>query len=108
MIKHLYISIDEAIVNAKDLKIRDCLKSQKAKGYEVLPLECCSNFDYTTGCKGHETEEECDRYEAICKIAETICKEESTCEKACGINMNCKAYQKAREIYEEIQRREEK
>lgn len=105
MVEHFYINIDEAIANAEDLKIRDCLKSQKAKGYEVLPLECCNNFDFKQGCKGHETEEECDRYEAICKIAETICKEESTCEKVCGINMNCKPYQEAREIYE---RREER
>lgn len=113
MITHCCMSIDGAIVNAKDLKgcimvdnhilntvkeIRDCLKTQKAKGYEVLPMGYCSNFDYKTGCKGHETKEECKRYEAICK-------EQNTCKQECGVNMNCKAYQEAREIYE---RREKK
>jgi len=30
----------------------DCL----AKGWRVIPYGDCDNFDYKTGCKGHESE----------------------------------------------------
>jgi hypothetical protein len=32
--------------------LMDCL----AKGWEVIPMGECDNFDYKTGCKGHKTE----------------------------------------------------
>lgn len=72
MIYHTCMSIDGAILNAKTLKgcitvdgrtletvkeIRDFMKGELAKGRCVLPLCKCSNFDYKTGCKGHEKPE---------------------------------------------------
>jgi hypothetical protein len=66
------MSIEGAILNAKYLKgtitvdgrtlqtvkeIRDVMKGELAKGHKVLPMCRCSNFDYQTGCKGHERPE---------------------------------------------------
>lgn len=67
---HCCLSIEGAIKNAKDLKgcitldngqvlmtvkeIRDFMKFQLAMGRRVLPCGDCDNFDYQTGCKGHE------------------------------------------------------
>ena len=82
MINHICMNIDGAIRNAKDLKgcvtvegctlntvaeIREWLNSQKAKGRRVLPFGYCKGFDFVKGCPGHETREECDEHEAICK-----------------------------------------
>ena len=72
MIVHTCMSIEGAIINAKYLKgaitvdgytlqtvkeIRDLMKGELAKGRKVLPMCRCSNFDYQTGCKGHERPE---------------------------------------------------
>lgn len=72
MIIHTCMSIEGAIINAKYLKgaitvdgytlqtvkeIRDFMKGELAKGRRVLPMCRCSNFDYQTGCKGHERPE---------------------------------------------------
>ena len=72
MIVHTCMSIEGAIINAKYLKgaltvdgytlqtvkeIRDFMKGELAKGRKVLPMCRCSNFDYQTGCKGHERPE---------------------------------------------------
>lgn len=72
MIRHLCMSIEGAILNAKDLKgcitvgektlntvkkIRDYMRGQLALGRRVLPMCGCSNFDYQTGCKGHDKPE---------------------------------------------------
>lgn len=72
MIIHTCMSIEGAIINAKYLKgaitvdgytlqtvkeIRDFMKGELAKGHKVLPMCRCSNFDYQTGCKGHERPE---------------------------------------------------
>ena len=72
MIQHCCMSIEGAIRNAKMLKgcitvdgytlqtvkeIRDFMKGELAKGRRVLPMCRCSNFDYQTGCKGHERSE---------------------------------------------------
>ena len=72
MIVHTCMSIEGAIINAKYLKgaitvdgytlktvkeIRDFMKGELAKGRRVLPMCRCSNFDYQTGCKGHECPE---------------------------------------------------
>lgn len=72
MIYHTCMSIEGAILNAKTLKgcitvdgytlqtvkeIRDFMKGELAKGRTVLPMCRCSNFDYQTGCKGHERPE---------------------------------------------------
>ena len=35
-------------------EIRDFMKLQLAMGRRVLPCGDCDNFDYQTGCKGHE------------------------------------------------------
>lgn len=72
MIIHCCMSIEGAILNAKTLKgcitvdgytlqtvkeIRDFMKGELAKGRRVLPMCKCSNFDYQTGCRGHEKPE---------------------------------------------------
>lgn len=72
MIIHTCMSIEGSIKNAKYLKgaitvdgytlqtvkeIRDFMKGELAKGRRVLPMCRCSNFDYQTGCKGHERPE---------------------------------------------------
>lgn len=72
MIYHMCMSIEGAILNAKTLKgcitvdghkletvgeIRNFMRSELAKGRNVLPMCKCSNFCYQTGCKGHEKPE---------------------------------------------------
>lgn len=64
--------VEEDIRNAKDLRgvitvdgctltkvkeIREFLRYQLAMGRRVLPMDGCDNFDYQTGCLGHEKEE---------------------------------------------------
>ena len=73
MIRHFNMNIQGAIENARDLKgcitvdgktlntvaeIRKFLRGQLAMGRKCLPMGRCSNFDYQTGCKGHEHPEE--------------------------------------------------
>ena len=73
MIRHLSLNIEGGIANAKDLKgcikvdgrtletvteVRKFLRGQLAMGKKYLPCCRCSNFDYQTGCKGHEHPEE--------------------------------------------------
>jgi len=36
---------------------RLALMEELAKGRKVIPCGECSNFDYQTGCQGHETQE---------------------------------------------------
>lgn len=70
---HLSLDIDGGIQNARLLKgcitvdgrvlntvkeIRAFLYEQKAMGRKVLPMGDCDNFDYQTGCKGHQVEDE--------------------------------------------------
>lgn len=38
--------------------VRDWLKLQLALGKKVLPMGECDNFDFQTGCRGHEIKEE--------------------------------------------------
>lgn len=72
MVRHCCLSIEGAIRNAKDLKgcisvdgktllavaeIRSYMRGQLALGRKVLPMCGCSNFDYQTGCKGHDKPE---------------------------------------------------
>ncbi len=69
MIRHMCMSIEGAIMNAEYLKecihvgdktlntvkeVRDYMKGPLALGRRVLPMCGCSNFDYQTGCKGHD------------------------------------------------------
>ena len=69
----LSIDIDGGIQNARLLKgcitvdgrvlntvkeIRAFLYEQKAMGRDVLPIGECDNFDYQTGCRGHQVEDE--------------------------------------------------
>lgn len=69
MIQHFSMNIQGAIENARDLKgcitvdgktlntvaeIRKFLRGQLVLGRKCLPVSRCSNFDYQTGCKGHE------------------------------------------------------
>lgn len=67
------LDIDGGIKNARLLKgcitvdgrtlntvkeIRAFLYEQKAMGRKVLPMGDCDNFDYQTGCLGHQVEDE--------------------------------------------------
>ena len=70
---HMSLNIDGGIQNARLLKgcitvdgrvlntvkeIRAFLYEQKAMGRKVLPMGDCDNFDYQTGCMGHQVEAE--------------------------------------------------
>lgn len=70
---HMSLNIDGGIQNARLLKgcitvdgrvlntvkeIRAFLYEQKAMGRKVLPMGDCDNFDYQTGCMGHQVEVE--------------------------------------------------
>lgn len=70
---HMSLDIDGGIKNARLLKgcitvdgrtlntvkeIRAFLYEQKAMGRKVLPMGDCDNFDYQTGCLGHQVEDE--------------------------------------------------
>jgi len=35
-------------------RVREWLKQQLAEGKRVIPCGTCDNFDYQTGCRGHE------------------------------------------------------
>lgn len=69
---HCCLDISGAIRNAKDFKgritvdgktlvtvqeIKAFFQEQLDMGRRVLPFGDCDNFDYLTGCKGHEVEE---------------------------------------------------
>ena len=70
---HMSLNIDGGIQNARLLKgcitvdgrvlntveeVRHFLYQQKAMGRDVLPIGECDNFDYQTGCRGHQVEDE--------------------------------------------------
>lgn len=40
-----------------DEEAREYLYDCLAKGWHVLPMGGCDNFDYQTGCKGHSSPE---------------------------------------------------
>ena len=115
MIRHMCLSVEGGIKNAKELKgcieengqtletvaeIRDCLKKHIAAGRKRLPFSDCLGFSFENGCPGHK-EEDARRHDAIMKIARAICKEEGTCDRWCGITDDCEAYRSATKIYEE-------
>jgi hypothetical protein len=35
-------------------ELRDALMDELSKGHEKIPTGDCDNFDYKTGCRGHE------------------------------------------------------
>ena len=35
-------------------ELREEFMNELAKGHEVIPMGPCDNFDFKTGCKGHE------------------------------------------------------
>jgi len=43
----------ETGIGLSDQEARDYLYDCLAKGWRVLPVDGCDNFDYQTGCKGH-------------------------------------------------------
>lgn len=45
---------DGSTFTANELK--DAFLEELAKGHEVIPIGKCDNFDYKTGCCGHERE----------------------------------------------------
>lgn len=36
------------------MEIREAFFDELSEGHEVIPLGKCDNFDYKTGCRGHE------------------------------------------------------
>ena len=69
---HCCLDIKGGIMNARMLKgvitvdghtlntvkeIRGFLQEQLDMGRKVLPMGDCDNFDYQTGCRGHDVEE---------------------------------------------------
>lgn len=69
---HCCLSIAGGIKNAKDLRgciavdgktlqttaeVKNFLQGQLDMGRRVLPMGDCDNFDYQTGCKGHDVED---------------------------------------------------
>lgn len=69
---HMCIDIEGALMNANNFvgnitidgktlfsvkEIKDFFQSQLDLGRKVLPIGDCDNFDYQTGCKGHEVQE---------------------------------------------------
>lgn len=69
---HMNLDIKGGIQNAKSLvgcidvdgkslmtvkEVKEFLRYQLAMGRRVLPMDGCDDFDYQTGCKGHEKEE---------------------------------------------------
>lgn len=70
--RHIHLSIESGIRNAATLKgaitvdgktlmtvkeIRSFLREQLALGRRVLPMGDCDNFDYQSGCRGHQKED---------------------------------------------------
>lgn len=51
------ITVDGVPLRTAD-QVRDFLLDQLSIGHEVLPMAECDNFDYKTGCKGHEVPSE--------------------------------------------------
>ena len=51
------ITVDGHTLNAVK-EIRNFLQGQLDMGREVLPMGDCDNFDYQTGCRGHEVDED--------------------------------------------------
>lgn len=51
------ITVDGRVLNTVK-EIRAFLYEQKAMGRKVLPMGDCDNFDYQTGCLGHQVEDE--------------------------------------------------
>lgn len=43
-----------------DKEAREYLNDCLAKGWRVIPVGDCDNFDYQTGCMGHKKESEVD------------------------------------------------
>ncbi len=71
--KHMCVDITGAMKNAKmfvgnitvdgktlqtEREVKIFLQSQLDLGRRVLPCGDCDNFDYQTGCKGHENKED--------------------------------------------------
>lgn len=50
------ITVDGHTLNTVK-EIRSFLQEQLDMGRRVLPMGDCDNFDYQTGCRGHDVEE---------------------------------------------------
>ena len=50
------IKVDGKQLRTAD-EVRDFLLDELSEGHEVLPFGNCDNFDWKTGCKGHEDTE---------------------------------------------------
>ena len=54
------VFVDDNGKKLSDYEAREYLYDCLAKGWKVIPCGECDNFDYQTGCKGHEIESEVD------------------------------------------------
>lgn len=51
----LFKKDDGTLMTAREA--RAALLDELSKGHEVIPIGECDNFDYKTGCRGHEMQE---------------------------------------------------
>lgn len=51
------ITVDGKQLRTAD-EVRNFLLDELSKGHEVLPLGECDNFDWKTGCRGHDIQDE--------------------------------------------------
>ncbi len=51
------ITVDGKKLRTAD-EVKNFLLDELSKGHEVLPFGDCDNFDWKTGCKGHENKVE--------------------------------------------------
>jgi hypothetical protein len=50
----LYTFKDDGSPYRSVAELREALFDELAKGHEVIPMGDCDNFDWKTGCQGHE------------------------------------------------------
>jgi hypothetical protein len=56
-----WIKRDDGTPYDSEDELRNAFMDELAKGHEVIPMGDCDNFDYKTGCLGHECEDELER-----------------------------------------------
>ena len=54
------IAVDGKRLKTAD-EVRNFLLDQLSQGHEMIPFGECDNFDWKTGCRGHEVEKERDQ-----------------------------------------------
>lgn len=54
------ITVDGKVLETVQ-EIKEFFKSQLALGHQIIPCGDCDNFDWETGCRGHEVEEKVEK-----------------------------------------------